>query len=356
MATCLNRNTPEYQRGLKLSGISEFEYNAFASDFVEKYNRFPELDEIPHANSRPKLEENLGIHKNFTSSKKILDFTGKESIPEAQIELNRQHKDLKVDVIQLDESSIIDVKNRPNQWEYVDNGITYNSDKVSDGLNSNIMAKITNDLSTHYGINFKLTNTEEIATGELKNIPDAATSNAFIYNGDIYINADTARVDAPIHEIMHLLVGSIKFSDPRLYSEVTSMAEQLPNYEKLARLYPNRGKSDVNEEIFISEFAKHVSGEKSILDNINPAISQKIFYNVYRVLDSALFGGTSVKNIDSNQLFNHSLVDLSKMVSSDLVTNKFSGSLNLEDASLHRILENNKADLMRSKKLTEVCE
>jgi hypothetical protein len=61
----------------------------------------------------------------------------------------------------------------------------------------------------------------------------------------------------------HLMLGSIKYQNPSLYSELVSLAEQLPNYKELARNYANRTRSDLNEEIFVTELAKYVSNKKN---------------------------------------------------------------------------------------------
>jgi len=42
---------------------------------------------------------------------------------------------------------------------------------------------------------------------ELSKIPNIKTAEAFIHNGTIYINTDYARADAPLHELMHLIIG-----------------------------------------------------------------------------------------------------------------------------------------------------
>lgn len=356
MSICLNKNTPEYQRGLRLSGVPEFKYNSFASDFVSKYKRFPEVDEIPEANSKPYLEEAIHSRDNFASVDNILKYTGSNSIEDANIAINNIHKDLKVELTPLDESSVVSVKQRPSMWSYKEGDIVYKDSEITSGKNSSILNKITTDLSKNYGIDFKLTNNDELSSGIFKDLVDAKSAKAFIYNGDIYINADTARIDAPLHEMMHLLVGSIKFSDPNLYNSITSMAEDFPNYAQSSRLYPNRTHSDINEELFISEFSKYVTNQGSVLSALDAPTMQKIFYNMYRVLDSTIFGSTSVRNVDSKIIFNSSVADLCKMLNSDLINNKFSGTLNLEDASLHRVLANTKSDLMKSKELTEVCE
>ena len=355
MSICLNKNTPEYQRGLRLSGIPEFKYNSFASDFVSKYKRFPEVDEIPEADSRPYLEEAIETKGNFATVDNILKYTNANSIEGANIAINNIHKDLKVELTPLDETSVVSVKQRPSMWTYNDGELIYKDSEITNGKNSNVLSKITTDLSKNYGIDFKLTNNDELSSGIFKDLVDAKSAKAFIYNGDIYINADTARIDAPLHEMMHLLVGSIKFSDPNLYGAITSMAEDFPNYAQASRYYPNRTRSDINEELFISEFSKYITNQSSALSALDAPTMQKIFYNVYRVLDSTIFGNTSVRNIDKRVIFNSSVVDLCKMLNSDLVNNKFSGTLNLEDASLHRVLANTKSDLMKSKELQEIC-
>jgi hypothetical protein len=65
-------------------------------------------------------------------------------------------------------------------------------------------------------------------------------SKSFILNNNIYVNTDLATLDSPIHEILHLLLGSIKFQNPDLYTDLVKVASQFGNYNKIAKLYPNR--------------------------------------------------------------------------------------------------------------------
>jgi hypothetical protein len=46
---------------------------------------------------------------------------------------------------------------------------------------------------------------------------DVNSAKAFIKNGTIYINIDNATIDSPIHEMLHLFIGSISFSNPQLF-------------------------------------------------------------------------------------------------------------------------------------------
>jgi len=42
-------------------------------------------------------------------------------------------------------------------------------------------------------------------------------SKAFIYNGNIYVNIDNATIDSPIHEMLHILLGSMSRYNPSLF-------------------------------------------------------------------------------------------------------------------------------------------
>ena len=50
--------------------------------------------------------------------------------------------------------------------------------------------------------------------------------NGFIYNGEIYINANLSEQDADktkVHELLHLIVGSIKFTNPSVYNNFVKL-------------------------------------------------------------------------------------------------------------------------------------
>jgi hypothetical protein len=48
---------------------------------------------------------------------------------------------------------------------------------------------------------------------------------------------DVADIDAPIHEMTHLLLGSIKYQNPQLYMELVNLSEKLPYYSELSKNY-----------------------------------------------------------------------------------------------------------------------
>ena len=360
MAVCLNKNSVEYQTLLKMSGLSEFKFNAFTSTFVDKFGRYPELDEIPGADSRPYLNNSLSVKTiddtSFVKNDKIFSQTGTTDVKEANIRINNTYRDLEVKLTPSSEVSTIQVRKRPNKWDNVYEGGIIIDDSTSSSRNVGVFNSILEKLANLYGINFVSITNGELSSEQWKGVvDDAKTTNAFVYNGNIYINIDNSSIDAPLHEMLHLFLGSVRYSDPQLYFSMVEAMNELPNKALLARNYKDRTDSDINEELLVSEFSKYVTGQDSIISKLPVNVLHKTFYNMGRVLDSILFGEQSIDTMDTKSLFNSSLVKLSEYLGSALTNNQYSGTFNVKSAEVHRVLANVKSDLMKNKDLKEFC-
>ena len=220
-----------------------------------------------------------------------------------------------------------------------------------------IFTQALNKLASLYGIKFNDITDAELNSEKWKSIiPDVNSVNAFVYNGQIYINIDKANLDAPIHEMMHILVGSIRFQNPNLYTELINLAQQFPNYSKLIQKFPGRTRNDVNEEVFIEEVSRYLSGLPSNIASITPKLQYEISYNVKRLLDTILMGQDSVKTLTNDRLFSLSLKELAQQVNSSIMKNNFHGTINVENSELHRKLNNIKSDLYNQGTLKEYCD
>lgn len=360
MAVCLNKNSVEYQTLLKMSGLSEFKFNAFTSTFVDKFGRYPELDEIPGADSRPYLNSSLSVKTiddtSFVKNDKIFSQTGTTDVKEANIRINNTYRDLEVKLTPSSEVSTMQVRKRPNKWDNVYEGGIIIDDSTSSSRNVGVFNSILEKLANLYGINFVSITNGELSSEQWKGVvDDAKTTNAFVYNGNIYINIDNSSIDAPLHEMLHLFLGSVRYSDPQLYFSMVEAMNELPNKALLARNYKDRTDSDINEELLVSEFSKYVTGQDSIISKLPVNVLHKTFYNMGRVLDSILFGEQSIATMDTKSLFNSSLVKLSEYLGSALTNNQYSGTFNVKSAEVHRVLANVKSDLMKNKDLKEFC-
>lgn len=350
MITCAIKNSREYQTLKNKSGISDFELQALVDIFTDSVGRFPNLDELQGADSEPYIRDKFKLRKdNITNTSKILEETNTSSIEEAVKVINNDYRDKEIEILEAGGQSKIFITPRPS----------LNPPEIGtdfDGENVNSMSywnSIVQKLQDLYGINIVSITSAELASPEWQDIVGVDLVKSFIYNGDIYINTDVATLDSPIHEMLHILFGSMKFQNRNLYEQLVNSASQFASYEEIAQMYPNRTQGDLNEEVFITELSKYLSGYPSDIDKLAENIKYEIFYNVNRTLDSILMGDASVNCIPRDQLYNFNLKSLAKLVNSVSMNSDYSGYFN--DSTLNRMLANTKQELMSAGLLQEEC-
>lgn len=342
---------------MKQSGLSEFDYAVEVMSYFNKQRemgvpeeqlKYPELDMVDNADSSSYLSENIKLKNDGASIQNILNYTKTSNIQDANREINNKHRDLEVTILPLNEEALVTIEHRPTDSESKNNPIVQiNKDK-------NALIPVFNKLANLYGINFRNVTIADLQNDKkFESVIDAKHTNAFILDGEIYINMDVADIDAPMHEISHLLLGSIKYQNPQLYSQLVDISEQLPNYSELVKNYSNRTRSDINEEIFVTELAKFAANKRSSIQQLPDFIQSEIIYNIKRLLDSMLMGDVSVKTVPTEQLLNMSMVDIAELVNSGIFDNMSRSSL--DQSHIHRILNNRKSDLMNKNELTEQC-
>lgn len=352
MANCININSVQYRELKRLSTLPEVLLKAEIARYQENHNgRFPRIDEIPGASSLNAIKQDLKIREDGTSKiEDILKFTGASDLNNANIIINDKYRDLDTEIIQLNKTAIVDIKERPSVFKYVES-----PQNDFEFIDSTVF--ITNSLdkmAKTMGININHMSIDRMKQeGILEQVPDAAQAQAFIYNGNIYVNTDIASVDSQVHELMHILLGSMRFKQPDLYFELIQTVQKLPNFQDIAINYPNRTQSDLLEEVFVEEFSKYLSGIDNEMSNLDSDILYQINYNITRTLDSILMGDNSVSAIDDETLYNSSLKELAGMVNSSTMINKTHGFL--EDALIHRTLANIKQELFENGDLKEEC-
>lgn len=351
MLNCINKNSSEYLKLKKVSGVHETVLDPLVRDFITKHNRYPYLDEIPQANSESYVRnELLNMKGNSINTNKLLDITSTHSLSEAIIKLNDEYRDLEISGLELGETSILEFNHRPikylNQRSDFKNEYDYQSNN-SDTVYLDMITRLSN----LYGVGIYLTNNEEIKEDqELKDLVDASSAKGFIYNGNIYINTDNATLDTPIHELLHLVFGSMRYTNPELYFNTIQKSENFTSYAQLSKLYPNRTKSDLAEEVYITEMAKYIAkGGKTFEED--PIVSYEIGYHMNRILDSALNGKYSVDCLVDT--YDKTLKDIADLVESPVLNVKTNSTLTAN--KVHRLLANTKSKLMQSKELKESC-
>lgn len=354
MKACeINKNSFKYQTLKNMSGISEYSLDSFISAFQTKFGRMPELDELPKVNSEPYLKKTLNIKQlssiNSIETDRVLEYTNTSTIEEANIQLNRNFKDLEVILTPFQSFTSIEYKHRPSIYSKIQEPInieSFNNPEKS----RQIISKQLQKMQKLYGINIQALDTNEAS--EL-GIPNSSLVKGFVKDGTIYINTDNATIDTPIHELTHIFLGSIRYTDPDLFFSIISNVEDLPRYKEFASNFPNRTRGDVNEEIFVQEFSKYLTGMPSIFNDLDNASISKLTYELYRNLDTLIDGNYSVKSLSGN-IFGNNIIELSEKVQSDIMNNKQVGSL--DAGTIHRTLANVKEDLIKQNKLEERCD
>ena len=355
MNYCEVKNSQKGRTLKEMSGLSEFSSYSFIRGFEEENGRMPELDEIPNANSEPYLDKQLKVKQigntRYTTIKKLQELGLNQSIEELNPKLNREYSDLEIHLNQIGDSVTIETLHRPSEYDDIEE---YERDIDFDGTtesNAVVLGNALDRLQKYYGISMIPVTTQQLSEDpQFQNLP-IFQAEAFIFNGNIYINTDKATIDAPIHEQLHLFLGSIRYNHPNLYFQLVSSVENLPDFQDRIKQYPNRTMSDIQEEIFVEELAKFLSKESSIFDEVDSSIMNFVMYNIKRDIDSIVFGKRSVKTLEDP--FQYSLLQLGQQLDSNHFEVGNPGIIN--DAAIHRIMANTKEELIKNNELIETC-
>lgn len=348
MIGCINKSSREFRRLKQTSGLPESDLETQCRIFLDKYDRFPNLDELVGVNSESAVKEALHMGKsNVCSIDTLFKETKTDNIDNAVISLNSQYKDLQIQALQLKNSVILDIQHKPQT------NVELKQPQHESNIENNFLVfnEIADKLNKYYGVPIQTITIQEMQNDpNLSQLVDAYSSKAFIYNDTIYINTDIATIDSPIHELLHIFVGSMRTINPDLYYSLVQTAEQFQDYEQIAKQYPNRTQGDLDEEVFIQELAKYLTGQVSNIDKL-PNVHE-IIYTIQDVLNTTMMGNYSAQAIDDP--YNDSIRSMNYYLDSNLC--EHADSSILKAAKQSRQLANMKEQLLTDKVLQEECD
>lgn len=384
MKNCIDTSSGDYQQLRQSVGnsLSEFKFRAYTQAFYTKHNRLPKLHEIPGASSKEYLINTLQAkstpleNKYKVKEQDLISYTG-EDIRSAIRIINSKHTDLEVsysedpetgDPIVLDGYNFISIRQKPGFSEIYKDFQEIRPQRKED---DKIALRIALDkLLKNYGIDIIYAESEELEEllkNEVQgNVPsDLKTVKGFILNGKIYINSSLAGLNTPIHELMHIFIGAIKFQDRNLYENLLQLVadrlSQIENWQdKLAPYYKNRTMNDILEEVLVKDYSNWITkeGTSLIFDGLSEeeqgSLQYEILENIQLMLDRLLFGSQSVTSIPKEYLYVNSLNTLISTLGSNMTDITSLCSLSTE----HRRLSNVKQSLMEGKgplNLKEEC-
>lgn len=344
--TCVNIKDPEYLTLVKRSGIQEQTVRDYSNYSLNTKGRLPYLDELPKVNSRKYIEETYQIKDGIIDTEKLSEDLQTSDTGEQIHKLNNIYRDKLIDIEPITDSrASIEILSRPTI--HLDEFFP----KDYDNIQINVLNGMLEDIAKYSGLNFKTVTTKEVQS--MTDIPNAGITSAFIRNGIIHVNTELLTADSPIHEMLHIFVGGVKYANPELYQNLIDTVSNLESFKIYANNYKNRTASDIAEEVLVTQFSKYLTHQSSMFDVVPKQSTQELIYHVKRILDTAIFGDLSVRSLSDADLFGKPLVDVAKLVNSDLIRNNFIDMWN--NSREHRQLNNMKSSLMKEGLLIERC-
>lgn len=383
---CIDQSDQAYIRLKEKTGLSDVLLSAQISwfrDVLEDNTFIPTEDDligVDNGKSIRDLAQHIGVDILKTDEHDLTegleDLTvlrslfGDLSIQELNAQLNKEYSNLNTKIIPISQDlAKIEISPRPPHMSTESFGALQNKlnniQKATESVEANNQNSdtFTNAASTQsrgrihsadvwnnafeilrnqYGISIQSYNTE--TANQFTDIPEAINKKGFIYNNTIYINTDLATIDTPIHELMHIFIGELRYNHPDQYITLLN---------KVSKSYPNMNNSQLEEKLV--EFMGKLSiGEGKESGIFNEEDYHSMISAITRTLDTILNGRLATKDLFwSGVNGEKSLYQFATLVSSSLF--EMTDTDSLQAAKTYRILANAKDALVEDGSLIEKC-
>lgn len=224
------------------------------------------------------------------------------------------------------------------------------------------MVNIAEHLSRNYGVKVNILTTSDIESTFKDIIPNASRINAFIYNNEVYVNVDKASTADPLHEFAHLILGSVKKNNSKLYYSLVDQVEALTDYNDRLNAYlqnnDKRARTDLNEEIFVTIFGEYFSKKMNPWFNGRDVdlveLGSKFKDGTQKVFQT----GNDIQGEALGVLLNMSIDEIVSEFGSTLFNGEFSDAANfdLDGSYKSRTITNLISKLLEGGQLVENCE
>ena len=211
-----------------------------------------------------------------------------------------------------------------------------------------LLVNMASLLKEKYNININFFHNSEI-----NNFPkDIIKSGlrAFVLNGEYYVNIDNSSVSDPLHEFIHVILGSMKYSNNNEYEKLVYSIKNHPKFNEVSKVY-DEARFDQLEETFIKLFTETVR-KKILVDKIftQESFDKAIKNSVKEMFD--LKG--SVENESMYDLLDQEIKDILVNFNSSLIENSES-LYNKENAISMIGVATALRNLMKEGNLKEIC-
>lgn len=127
----------------------------------------------------------------------------------------------------------------------------------------NVSKPVLRKVAKYLNERFPHTRVKVLSTSEIQSEygDDAAKANAFVRNGEVIINADTATLDTPIHEFAHIYFEHLKIEDNALFESLIQKALNDPLAVQMRDAYPELSNTDLAEEVLVQMIADYATNK-----------------------------------------------------------------------------------------------
>lgn len=231
------------------------------------------------------------------------------------------------------------------------NDINYNKQSklnmVTNSDSPEIVMNMVNLIKDKFGVEIEVIHNNELSQF---NNPEVYQAAAFVTNNKIYVNIDVASVEEPLHELLHLVLATMKGTNKENYYKLISSVQYHPLFRTVVKNY-----NDVNAELLEETFVKLLS--KTFRNNIlREGVFNEVSFNKAIKDSIAILIDTKADFMweDSFDLLGKNLNELLYEFGSNLIDNE-ENLINQESIDTMFSVSSQINALLNSGVLTEKC-
>jgi len=212
-----------------------------------------------------------------------------------------------------------------------------------------ILVSMAELLQDKYGIKINFVHTSELESfgADVKSMKGL---RAFVLDGEYYVNIDNASIADPLHEFMHVILGSMKYSNQEKYEELVYSVRNHPMFETVSKVY-QEVTLDQLEETFIKLFTETV--RKRIL--VEGVFTEEVFDEALKNAVTEMFDlKDSLEGTSSFELLDSQVRNILVDFNSSLIQNTTS-FYNQDHAVSMIAVSSVLRQLIKDEKLKEMC-
>lgn len=216
------------------------------------------------------------------------------------------------------------------------------------------------ELEDRLGVKFTIMNSDEISSIFDNEYNIYSDKRAFVKDGEIVLNSDLCSFAEPLHELTHVILGEMKINNLNEYKSIINTVVAHPDYNKIAKNYPELSDLDLNEEVFSTIFGEYYAGK--IRNNSSKEWNKKNknwftkVINKIKSFFSKLFN-INIEEIDVPDmiLMNMSLNDIMDRFGGNILNNKYTDYIDSYNTRYDKIFKDVINNINKNELIKEKC-